>query len=234
MDSGKKMADIYAKFCEIVPLDGTLGKYKAPLAIISDHANSEGLKGHAALNGLYRLKSQLDSSQSLMLDFRQFALFYRFVFFMCCEWGQKSMTVSTAIEAWRLILSGRFRLLDQWCDFVQKHQRHNISEDTWLLVLEFSRFIREDLQGYDIGGAWPILIDEFVDHMYRKLGSCTPYGRNCKFNVTEISNTDGVLSGTKLSSGFKRSYKAEQMESVDSVAEEMQSPLSSKRARLVH
>jgi hypothetical protein len=27
--------------------------------------------------------------------------------------------VNTAINAWRLALTGRFRLLDQWCAFVQ-------------------------------------------------------------------------------------------------------------------
>lgn len=27
--------------------------------------------------------------------------------------------VSTAVKAWRLALTGRFRLLDQWCAFVQ-------------------------------------------------------------------------------------------------------------------
>jgi len=27
--------------------------------------------------------------------------------------------VRTAVEAWRLVLVGRFRLLDQWCEFVE-------------------------------------------------------------------------------------------------------------------
>ncbi|XP_076883305.1 defective in cullin neddylation protein AAR3-like [Bidens hawaiensis] len=69
--------------------------------------------------------------------------------------------------AWKLVLSGRFRLLNQWCNFVEKNQRHNISEDTWRQVLAFSRCVHENLEGYDPEGAWPVLVDEFVEHMYR-------------------------------------------------------------------
>ncbi|EFJ34321.1 hypothetical protein SELMODRAFT_405551 [Selaginella moellendorffii] len=46
-----------------------------------------------------------------------------------------------------------------------------ITEDTWRQVLEFSRVVHEDLSNYDPEGAWPVLVDEFVDHMYRK-SSC--------------------------------------------------------------
>jgi DCN1-like protein 1/2 len=89
-----------------------------------------------------------------LLDTHRFTLFYCFVFFMCRERGQKSISVSTAIDAWRLSLTGRFRLLDEWCAFVQVHQRHAISEDTWRQVLEFSRSVHEDLSNYDPEGSF--------------------------------------------------------------------------------
>ncbi|XP_021891081.1 DCN1-like protein, partial [Carica papaya] len=111
---------------------------------------------------LFKLMSRL----GLMVDFSEFSNFYDFVFFMCRENGQKNITVSRAIAAWRLVLAGRFRLLNQWCDFVEKNQRHNISEDTWQQVLAFSRCVHENLEGYDPEGAWPVLIDDFVEHMY--------------------------------------------------------------------
>jgi hypothetical protein len=34
----------------------------------------------------------------------------------------------------------------------QKYQRHNISEDTWQQILDFSRCVNEDLEGYDPRG----------------------------------------------------------------------------------
>ncbi|XP_021829888.1 DCN1-like protein [Prunus avium] len=59
------------------------------------------------------------SRLDLVVDFSEFSRFYDFVFFMCHENGQKNITVNKAITAWRLVLAGRFRLLNQWCDFVE-------------------------------------------------------------------------------------------------------------------
>ncbi|RVW82627.1 hypothetical protein CK203_037475 [Vitis vinifera] len=64
---------------------------------------------------LLRLMLRLD----LTVDFSEFSRFYDFVFFMCRENSQKNITVSRAITAWRIALAGRFRLLNQWCDFVE-------------------------------------------------------------------------------------------------------------------
>ncbi|XP_013644513.2 defective in cullin neddylation protein AAR3-like [Brassica napus] len=130
---------------------------------------------------LFKLMSRLD----LMVDFSEFTRFYDFVFFMCRENGQKSITVAKAITAWKLVLAGRFRLLNRWCDFTEKNQRHNISEDTWQQVLAFSRCVHENLEGYDSEGAWPVLIDEFVEHMYSILGPSKNTSLSCNCGDTE-------------------------------------------------
>ncbi|KAJ0955688.1 putative defective-in-cullin neddylation protein [Helianthus annuus] len=78
----------------------------------------------------------------------------------------ESRVYKRVIIAWKLVLSGRFRLLNQWCSFFENNQRHNISKDTWSQVLAFSRCVHENLEGYDPEGAWPVLIDEFVEHMF--------------------------------------------------------------------
>ncbi|PON38706.1 Defective-in-cullin neddylation protein [Trema orientale] len=151
---------------------------------------------------ILKLMSQLD----FMVDFSEFSHFYDFVFFICRENGQKNITVKKAVTAWRLVLDGRFRLLNHWCDFVEKNQRHNISEDTWRQVLAFSRCVHENLEGYDPEGAWPVLIDEFVEHMYRVSGS----NENCNFNCncgdseSESSICDDSLPGLKSFPGLKR------------------------------
>ncbi|QHO09177.1 DCN1-like protein 2 isoform X1 [Arachis ipaensis] len=121
--------------------------------------------------------SILMSRLELVADFSEFTRFYDFVFFMCRENGQKNISVSRAVTAWKLVLAGRFPLIHQWCDFVKKNQRYNISEDTWQQVLAFSWCTRDNLDGYDPEGAWPVLIDDFVEHMYSILpcsisGSC--------------------------------------------------------------
>jgi DCN1-like protein 1/2 len=144
-----RMLDMYVEYADTSTADDTPSRIKARLAALSAFAESQGLTGPAVFDGLRRLCSDI---QTQLLDMRRFTLFYRFVFFMCREQGQKSISVSTAIDAWRLSLTGRFRLLDQWCAFVQVHQQHAISEDTWRQVLEFSRNVHEDLSNYDREG----------------------------------------------------------------------------------
>uniref|UniRef100_A0A2P2JPG8 Defective in cullin neddylation protein n=1 Tax=Rhizophora mucronata TaxID=61149 RepID=A0A2P2JPG8_RHIMU len=141
-----------------------------------------------------------------MVDFSEFSCFYDFVFFMCRKNGQKNITVSKAVTAWKLVLVGRFRLLNQWCDFVQENQRHNISEDTWQQVLAFSRCVHENLEGYDPEGAWPVLIDDFVEHMYRVSGSNKDLNFFCNCGDSESKScvSEDPLPGLRIAPGLKR------------------------------
>ncbi|XP_058097763.1 defective in cullin neddylation protein AAR3-like isoform X2 [Magnolia sinica] len=242
------MAVIY----QILSSGDSLGKLKAPLAVLSAYAESEGQTGVAALDGLRRLKSELDS---YLLDSCHFSCFYQFVYFICRERGQKNILVSTGIEAWKLVLTGRFRLLDQWCGFVKEHQRHTISEDTWLQVLTFSIVVHEDLGNYDpevfiliiSTGSWPVLIDEFVEYMIR-YHDCRnvlnnsvhiqglPYDSESGYAVDSKSSS---ICGNSVRVGCKKRWlssqeEASQVESVNCIAQRLAripSPLFSKRIR---
>ncbi|KAL3695170.1 hypothetical protein R1sor_008821 [Riccia sorocarpa] len=249
-----QMWELYCEYTDIASADDSLGRIRARLSALAACVESLGLTGQAAFDGLRRLTADLNSE---LMDTRQFSLFYRFVFFMCREQGQKSISVNTAVAAWRLVLTGRFRLLDQWCAFVLVHQRHSISEDTWRQVLEFSRSVHEDLSNYDPEGAWPVLVDEFVDNMYRKAScaSCSSESTvmcECGVNVLSklapedtspsfaLASKSTTLPGMAASAGSKRrrkdpKYEAAQAASVNSIAQllaEMPSPLSCKKSRL--
>ncbi|KAH8511062.1 hypothetical protein H0E87_008560 [Populus deltoides] len=172
MDSPGSIFEIYIRYHDIRSLkscqtdghDEHEGKTsRDALAQLSKIVDLKFHSRTSIFDELLKLMSKLE----LMADFTEFSRFYDFVFFMCRENGQKNITVNKAVTAWKLILAGRFRLLNQWCDFVQENQRHNISEDTWQQVLAFSRCVHENLEGYDPEGAWPVLIDDFVEHMYR-------------------------------------------------------------------
>ncbi|CAM6093344.1 unnamed protein product [Calypogeia fissa] len=240
-----RMWDMYVEYADIAAADEPLGRIKARLAALSAFAESQGLTGQAAFDGLRRLNIDLNGE---LMDTRRFSFFYRFVFFMCRERGQKSISVNTAVDAWRLALTGRFRLLEQWCAFVKIHQRHSISEDTWRQVLEFSRSVHEDLSNYDPEGAWPVLVDEFVDKMYSS--ESTVLGDIDGFSPTKVAPDDDpaatalaskatTLPGMVASAGSKRRRRdpkddAAQVESVNSIAQlfaEMPSPVSCKRVR---
>ncbi|KAL0332080.1 UNVERIFIED_CONTAM: DCN1-like protein [Sesamum calycinum] len=228
MDFSSDVFQIYCQYCDItsratVNEGGCYGPdEESQKARISREALAQLLKvveskvstRVSILEEVYKLMSRLE----LMADFSEFSRFYDFVFFICRENGQKSITVSRAVMAWRLVLAGRFRLLNEWCDFVEKNHRHNISEDTWRQVLAFSRCVHENLEGYDPEveesdpfdamsvGAWPILIDDFVEHMYRIRGSHGASSLFCNCGDSESQQCEDILSGLKNFPGSKRKF----------------------------
>ncbi|KAF7135430.1 hypothetical protein RHSIM_Rhsim08G0070200 [Rhododendron simsii] len=177
--------------------------------------------------------SKLMSRLDLMVDFSEFSRFYDFVFFICRESGQKNISVSRAAMSWRLVLAGRFRLLNQWCDFVEKNQRHNISEDTWRQVLAFSRCVHENLEGYDPEGAWPVLIDDFVEHMYRIMGCNNDPNLICSCGDSEAQLFEDPFPGLKIVPGLKRKscedLQRNEMESTDKFVNSNFLPSSKRR-----
>ncbi|XVF58283.1 hypothetical protein PTKIN_Ptkin07bG0052500 [Pterospermum kingtungense] len=187
----------------------------------------------AIFDELLKLMSQLD----LMVDFSEFSCFYDFVFFVCRENGQKNITVSRAVAAWRLVLAGRFRLLNQWCDYVEKNQRHNISEDTWQQVLAFSRCVHENLEGYD-----PEEIPLFLLSSHcRILGSNKDANLFCCCADTKSQSRayEDCSPGLRVSPGLKRKLPErheEEIVSSDSLfsnSPDLNCSLSSKRNRLI-
>ncbi|XP_058083357.1 defective in cullin neddylation protein AAR3-like isoform X2 [Magnolia sinica] len=203
MDSpGSNLVDIYTRYCEIISINEH-AKSKEELALLSKLVDSRGQSRSVIFDDLSKLMSLLN----LTVDSHSFTCFYGFVFFICRENGQKNIGVRRAVAVWRLVLTGRFRLLNQWCEFVEKHHRHNISEDTWQQLLPFSRCIHEDLEGYDPKGAWPILIDEFVEHMYRitQSNSCSTRNISCDCGEMETQPCmPGSYAGLRVLPGMKR------------------------------
>lgn len=204
------MFDIYRRYCDIMSgayatrnLEDELQKARFSREALNQLMKLVESSLHiraTIFEEVYKLKLRLN----LEADFSEFSRFYDFVFFVCREGGQKNITISKAVTAWKIVLAGRFRLLDHWCNFVEKNQRYNISEDTWQQVLSFSRSVHENLEGYDREGAWPVLIDDFVEHMYRIGGVDTISNSFCSCGDSGAQPFEDSFPGLKNFPGLKR------------------------------
>ena len=141
---------------------------KPQMSLLLVQAHGCGFVGAAVLPALTQLfttlRPELDAGPE------KFAAFYHFIFFVARDEGQRNLKSTTAVTAWQFILGeGRFQFLELWLTFVKgKDLRRGVSEDTWCQVLDFAIRTQNSgnlLQAYDPHGAWPVLVDEFVDFL---------------------------------------------------------------------
>ncbi|KAL1932113.1 hypothetical protein VTP01DRAFT_9169 [Rhizomucor pusillus] len=160
------------QFCQAIGIEPT----QLEFLLLSYHFGSERMGEFARdafVHGCLRL--QCDSIQKLadtipnlrqqLDDLDQFREIYNFAFLLGRQTGQKSLSLEAAVELWRLLLSDRFSLLEQWITFLEEKHGKAISRDTWNLFFEFAMQPDLNLNTHDSEGAWPILIDEFVEYL---------------------------------------------------------------------
>lgn len=110
-----------------------------------------------------KLKRKLPTLSTQLEDLNKFKAIYRYAFDFAKDTGQRTIDLETAKIMLNLLLQGRWSLLDQFCSFLDKCHNKCVNRDQWNNVLEFSRNIKSDLSNYDMDGAWPVMMDEFVD-----------------------------------------------------------------------
>ncbi|KAJ6244964.1 rp42 related [Anaeramoeba flamelloides] len=144
--------------------------------IFSWHLNASKMGSYSKeefCDGLYRLKC--DSVQAVKKrkstfpkDIKaenKFKDFYNFVFTFAKEDPRhKFLSIDIGVFLWKLLLPGKFKLLDKWLEYLQRDENKNktISEDLWKNVLHFSKNVKT-LEDYDPFEAYPVMIDEFVE-----------------------------------------------------------------------
>ncbi|XP_068961316.1 DCN1-like protein 4 isoform X4 [Petaurus breviceps papuanus] len=125
----------------------------------------EWLKGMTSLqcDSTEKLRSSLDYLRSLLNEPANFKLIYRYAFDFAREKDQRSLDINTAKCMLGLLLGKTWPLFPVFHQFLEQSKYKVINKDQWCNVLEFSRTINLDLSNYDEDGAWPVLLDEFVE-----------------------------------------------------------------------
>jgi DCN1-like protein 1/2 len=114
-----------------------------------------------------KLKSKLNILRRELSDSSKFKSIYCFVFLFSREPGTRNLPMEVAVQQWRLLLGERFPVVENWIAFLERRdKKYDISKDTWDMLLDFLEgYAREGLNFYDPDGAWPVLIDEFVEEL---------------------------------------------------------------------
>nr|XP_039262501.1 DCN1-like protein 5 [Styela clava] len=110
-----------------------------------------------------KLKSKLDYLRSLLNDPSEFKNIYRYAFDFAREPDQRCIDIEVAKGMLQLLLGSKWSMFSKFYDFLEKSRYKSLNRDQWNNVLEFSRAIKPDFSNYDVDGAWPVLIDEFVE-----------------------------------------------------------------------
>lgn len=159
-----------SKFCEDLHLDPTsrlvlviAWKFKA--AVQCEFTKSEFINGMTELcvDDLEKLRWMLPNLENELSDKTKFKSLYQYTFNFAKNLEQKSLELDMAVAYWNILIGDRFKFLDLWTKYLNEHYKRAIPRDTWNLLLDFSLMINDDMSNYDEEGAWPALIDDFVE-----------------------------------------------------------------------
>jgi len=112
------------------------------------------------------LKSQLKTLRAKLDNEKDFKEVYRYTFGFAKDTTGRNLNFESAKALWEILLKGKFPFLEQWIEFLEtRPQKNDVPKDLWNMLLEFHYATRGDLNKYVDDGAWPVMIDEFVEHL---------------------------------------------------------------------
>jgi len=136
-------------------------------------SRSEFVEGFSKLSlySLSQIKAILPKwNEELQSQVKTFKMFYNFVFQYSKDSSQKVLPLNIAIPTWKVVLTDCRHCkwgLAEWCTYVEEEYKKPITKDIWEQLFAFftEQNLHVDLSNYDKDSAWPIAIDEFVEHL---------------------------------------------------------------------
>lgn len=118
------------------------------------------------------LKGAFPQLKDRLLDPDSFRDYYSFCFGFAKEpgFGVRTLPTMVAKQMWELTLQDRFQHLELWNSFLDEKGIKAVTKDVWDMLLTFSNDVADDMSDYDEDGAWPVLIDDFVEWYREKNG----------------------------------------------------------------
>ncbi|MXQ96700.1 hypothetical protein E5288_WYG013264 [Bos mutus] len=110
-----------------------------------------------------KLQNKFDFLRSQLNDISSFKNIYRYAFDFARDKDQRSLDIDTAKSMLALLLGRTWPLFSVFYQYLEQSKYRVMNKDQWYNVLEFSRTVHADLSNYDEDGAWPVLLDEFVE-----------------------------------------------------------------------
>ena len=164
------------KFCADIGVDTqdviVLGvSWKMSAETMCIYTRAEFMKGMEQMgtDSIEKLKAYLPALRAELEQPASFKKFYNYCFGFAKERDSKVLSHELSIGMWQLLLADKFSNLPMWIEFLEaRPNKYPLSKDTWSLLYEFSKQIKGDLSNYDDDGAWPVLIDEFVEWAQQK------------------------------------------------------------------
>ncbi|XP_033215182.1 DCN1-like protein 4 isoform X2 [Belonocnema kinseyi] len=158
------------KFCEDIGVEPEnvvmlVLAYKMNARQMGFFTMNEWLKGLSELHcdSINKVQHKLETLRNILNDPHTFKGIYRYAYDFARDKDQRSMDMETARVMLQLLLGKHWPLFSQFAQFLDQSKYKVINKDQWCNILEFSRTISHDLSNYDLDGAWPVMLDEFVE-----------------------------------------------------------------------
>ena len=92
----------------------------------------------------------------------EFSAFFKYAFNANKREGMRVIDGEVAVGLIRMLLGSRWALAEKYASFLESQEIKNVTKDTWMQTLAFSKAFPSSVDAYDEDAAWPVVIDDFV------------------------------------------------------------------------